>query len=264
MAFCTNCGGSVSGAFCPQCGTAVKPAAQAAPPPPTAQPVAEAKKSRSPLLWILGIFLGLFVLGVLAVIGGGLFVVHKVKQAGLDPDLMRRNPAVAITKMLATVNPDVSVLSVDEGKGVVTVRDKKTGKTLTVNLEDIKHGQIKFQEEGKEAITLEARVNVQAPDWIPSYPGSKAQGTFSMKKGEEEGGTYQFTTTDSVKDAMSFYEQSLPSAGFKITSRTTQDAGGSSGGMLAAEDADKKRSLVVTLGTADGNTTVNVLFGVKK
>lgn len=284
MAFCTNCGGSVAGAFCPQCGTAAKPVAQAA-PPPAAPAVAGAAKGTSPLVWILGILFGLFVLGVLAVVGGGLFVVHKVKQAGLDPDLMRRNPGIAITKMLAAANPDVSVVSVDEGKSVVTLLDKKTGKTVTVSFEDIKEGKIKFQEQGQEAITVDAGgaaktgaveikgpdgtmrlggSNLNVPDWIGSYPSSKPQGTFSVQKGEEEGGTYQFNTPDAVKDVMSFYDRSLQQAGLKITSRTTHDAGGSSGGMLVAEDADKKRSVVVTLATADGATNVNVLFQVKK
>ena len=188
--------------------------------------------------------------------------------------------------MLAAANPDVSVVSVDEGKSMVTLLDKKTGKTVTVSFADIQEGKIKFQEQGQEAITVDAGgaaksgaleirgpdgtlrlgggAGVKVPDWIPSYPSSKPQGTFSMQQGEEEGGTYTFNTPDAVKDVMSFYDQKLQEAGFKITSRTTHDAGGSSGGMLAAEDADKKRTVMVTLGTADGGTSVNVLFGVKK
>jgi len=83
-----------------------------------------------------------------------------------------------------------------------------------------------------------------------------------MQKGEEEGGTYTFNTPDAVKDVMSFYDQKLQQAGFKITSRTANVDGPSHA--LAAEDADKKRSVVVTLGSADGGTNVNVLFEVKK
>jgi hypothetical protein len=286
MAFCTNCGGSVAGAFCPQCGTAVKPMEQAAAAPPAAPPVAGAAKRTSPLVWILGIFFGLFVLGILAMVAGGLFVAHKVKQAGLDPNLMARNPGIAITKMLAAANPDVSVVSVDEGKSVVTLLDKKTGKTVTVSFADIQEGKIKFQEQGQEAITVDAGgaaktgaleikgpdgtlrlgggAGIKVPDWIPAYPSSKPQGTFSVQKAEEESGTYTFNTSDAVKDVMSFYDRMLQQGGFKITSRTTHDTGGSSGGMLTAEDADKKRSVVITLGTADGGTSVNVLFEVKK
>jgi hypothetical protein len=258
---------------------------QAAAPPPAAPVVAGAAKGTSPLVWILGILFGLFVLGVLAMVAGGLFVAHKVKQAGLDPDLMRRNPGIAITKMLAAANPDVSVVSVDEGKSMVTILDKKTGKTVTVSFADIQEGKIKFQEQGEAAITVDAGgaaktgsveikgpdgtmrlggFNVKVPDWIPSYPSSKPQGAMSVQKGEEEGGTYTFNTPDAAKDVMSFYEQNLQKTGFKITSRTMHDAGGSSGGMLTAEDADKKRTVVVTLGTADGGTNVNVLFEVKK
>lgn len=294
MSFCTNCGNSVQGAFCPNCGSPVKPAAGAAPAaasppmmtplsPPTPAPVA--RKGASPLVWILGIFFGLAVLGGLAFVVGGIFLVHKVKQAGLDPDLLKRNPAVAVTKMLAAVNPDVSVVSVDEGKGLVTLRDRHTGQTVTLSFEDIQKGKIKFEADGKQA-TIEARgdgqsgtleikgpdgsmqfgsgANAKVPEWIPSYPGASAQGTFSMNANQEEGGTFQFTTRDSVKAVIAFYEEKLPAAGFKITSQATGDGAESSGGMLSAENADQKRSVVVTLGTSGGETTVNVLFGVKK
>jgi hypothetical protein len=111
MAFCTTCGATVNGAFCNQCGTPVSapsggaqapPPQQPAPgmtPPPGAAAAAPVvvKRGTSPIVWVLVIVLGLFVFGILAVVGTGFFVFHKARQAGLDPELLRRNPGLAVS-----------------------------------------------------------------------------------------------------------------------------------------------------------------------
>ena len=114
------------------------------------------KKGLGPLAWVLIILGSLFMLFVLSIVAGGLFIFHKVKQAGLDPDLMRRNPALAMTKLITTVNPNTEVLGVDESRGIIHIRDKQTGKNYTMNFEDAKRGKMVFQEDGKDAVTLNA------------------------------------------------------------------------------------------------------------
>ena len=37
-------------------------------------------------------------------------------------------------------NPNLEVLGVDEGTGKVTIKDKETGRTVTVSLDDLKNG----------------------------------------------------------------------------------------------------------------------------
>lgn len=87
-------------------------------------------------MYVLAGCLGLVVIGVLIVAGTGYFVAKKVKDAGVDPALFRTNPMVAAAKVLARNNPDLDVLSVDKDTGVVTVRQKSTGKTVTLDFED--------------------------------------------------------------------------------------------------------------------------------
>jgi hypothetical protein len=99
MPFCTKCGANVSGTFCSQCGTpAASAAAQAPPPqapPPQAAPYVQAApytqpgtpygqpapRKTSPIVWVLVIVLGLFVLGGLAVVGSVAYFAHRVHQA---------------------------------------------------------------------------------------------------------------------------------------------------------------------------------------
>jgi hypothetical protein len=94
MAFCTKCGASVAGAFCNQCGTPVSAAAQGPPAPAAApyyqQPVgpgaAPGPRKTSPVVWILIVVLGLFVLGGIATVGVIGLVAHRARQAGLMID----------------------------------------------------------------------------------------------------------------------------------------------------------------------------------
>jgi hypothetical protein len=95
MPFCTKCGANVTGAFCTQCGTPAAGAAAQAPPamaqpyaqpvPPGAPPVVVVRKT-SPIVWVLIIVLGLFVLGGISVAAFVGFVAHKVHQAGVSFD----------------------------------------------------------------------------------------------------------------------------------------------------------------------------------
>lgn len=298
MAFCTSCGADVPGKFCVKCGTPVAASAPAAEvPPPAAPPAAvqrpvmsapaaapPVKKKTSPLVWVLVAVVGLFILVSVAVVGAGIFVVHKAKQAGLDPDLMKNNPALAVTKMLAAANPDIEVVRVDEGRGLITLREKSSGKTTTVDFEDIKKGRISFTGEGNEAVTFEAEgegkdgtfalksgketmqfgagTDTKIPAWIPAYPGAKVEGRFSRQAADGESGAFGFTTGDSPKQVLSFYNEGLKSAGLKITSQLTQDSGDSPGGMIGAEGGNRKVGVMVS--TEDGNTSVAVTFEVKK
>jgi hypothetical protein len=275
MAFCTSCGANVTGAFCNQCGTPARaqaPASPAGPPaaaPVLAQPPAgavPAARKTSPIVWILLIVGGLFVLGIVGVVGTGFFLVHKAKQAGLDTDLMQRNPALAAAKLMVAANPDLSEVSHDDRAGTITVRDNKTGKVSTLNFEDIKNGRIKFSgtdEDGKTATVEFGATGSKLPSWIPEYPGSKSQATFAVKAGSSdggEGGNFTFTTRDSASKVLSFYQDKAKELGMKVNLTTT----GNEGGMIVASDETNERSLTIIIGESSGETTVNVTYGRKK
>ena len=268
MAFCTNCGASVDGAFCPQCGTpaaGTAAAAPAAPPAPSAYAppaAAPAQRKTSPIVWVLVVVLGLFVLGGIAVVGTGLFVAHKVKQAGLDPDLMQKNPGLALSKLIVAANPDLEVVDVNEGKGVITVREKSTGKEVTMSFDDAKKGRFKIQstdESGKSA-TMEIGGEAKMPSWVPKYPGAEVKGNFSANSGDGEGGMFNFNTKDAPAKIISFYTDELKGAGYKITATvSTTDSN-----MVSAEDESTRRTVMVTVGSGSDGSTVNVVYGVKK
>ncbi len=272
MAFCTNCGTQTDARFCSKCGQPVGQPAPSAPAPaftPAAAPQAPAplpiKKKTSPLVWILGAVVGLFVLVGILIVGAGLFVVNKVHNAGFDSSLAEKNPALAAAKIMVSLNPDVEIVNIDEDKGLMTIRDKKTGKSVTMNAEDIKNGKISFSDESTgEKVSFGSGSAITLPSWVPSYPGSKPEGTFSASGSGSEGGMAHFRTSDASSKVIAFYEENLKSAGFKITSSFSGDSGDSRGGMMSAEHAADGHSLAVTISTGNEGTDVALTYGTKK
>ncbi len=260
MAFCQNCGAQISGDFCTACGTRARAA--------DVPPASPATRKTSPLVWIMVAVLGVFILFGVAVLGGGLFLVHKAKQAGLDSQLMRNNPGLATAKLLAATNPDLEVVSSDDQRGLITIRQKSTGKTMTVNFADMKAGRLTFKEDGKDSVTLEAHGDGGSPSalpsWIPPYPNSRPTSTFRIDSGDQgSSASFKFQTQDQPKGVLAFYEQGLKQNGFRITASTASESGGSSGGLISGEDTAGRRTVVVTVGSAGPGATVSVTYSQK-
>ncbi|HUS08726.1 MAG TPA: hypothetical protein VMZ52_20650 [Bryobacteraceae bacterium] len=236
-------------------------------------------KKTSPLVWILVAIAGLMVLFGIAIFAGGLFIAHKVNQVASG------NPGLTAAKMIAMANPDVEVLSSDDSRGTITLKDKKTGKIMTLNFEDIKKGKLTMQEEGHEAVsiqtsgngsgaTLEARSSEgtvkfgagasRLPDWIPNYPSSAPQGNFGMQGTGEDAGTVMFTTKDPVDKVAKFYEEGLKKSGLTTNSNSMQQNGKTAMATISGEAADKKRTAAVTAVPGDEGVTVTVTYSAKK
>jgi len=287
MAFCTKCGSQFNGRFCESCGApAPVPGGVAAAPqmqPVAASPVAPsgpvAARKTSPIVWILVAFGVLILLFVGTITIGGIFVVHKARQAGLDPSLWQRNPGLAATKMIAAANPDAEVVSVDERGGTIVVRDKKTGKTIRMNFADIKSGRMTLEADGEQvsvaatgsgesgALELTSKDGtarfaaggaVKITSWLPAYSGAKDAGGMTATGPDGDSGTYGFKTTDSPASVQQFYESALKKSGFTIQQKV--EAGETR--ILTAEGAGHTVSLAAA---SDANqTSVTLTFSPKK
>ena len=126
----------------------------------------------------------------------GLFIRNKVSESG-------GNPGFAAAKMLAAMNPDVEVVSADEGTGKITLREKKTGKTVTLDFQDIEKGRISFEDESGEKLDIQTEGEggrgsvtmkgsdgtmqwgtgslADVPGWVPKFPGARMEGAFSAQ-----------------------------------------------------------------------------------
>lgn len=286
MAFCTNCGAQVQGAFCTNCGRPLGAPAQAGGSPPPGGPVPPAAPAAQPapavtaatpaktsaLVWVLAGCGGLIVIA--ALIFG--VIAYKARQFVRTA---QHNPAYSIARLAAAANPDIEVLSTDEDKGTMTVRNKKTGETLTINLQDAAKGKFVFEQNGKKAEinaqgsgdqgsfevkssegTVKFGTDNKLPDWLPAYPGSTPKGVFSTQGPNGSGGTYGFTTSDSVDQVARYYEDALRKAGMKVTTSNMQQNGSTSLSMVSGEDNATKRKALVTVNFGQGVTHVGITF----
>ncbi len=235
------------------------------PPPP-------GPKKISPIVWILVAVFGLFLLAAIAVAGLGFFAYHKAKQAGFDVSLLEKKPELAFIKMAVAANPDAEIVNIDEKRGIVSVRDKRDGKVLTFNFEDLRQGRFTLEqggqkmtvqtqgqgEQGSVAVTTAEGTAqfgagaVKLPSWFPTYHGAKMEG-FSAQSASEASGGFGFKTSDPPGTVSAFYEDALKKAGFQVESTKHP-----SGAMLTAESGARK--VVLNILADAGGSSVNGTF----
>lgn len=253
---------------------------------PTPTPGAPApKKGPNILLWLLLGCGGIMFLGLLVVVGLSMFVWSKVKEAGFDPALMERNPELAAAKIAVSANPEAEFVSMDETKGTITYKVKKTGALVTLNYKQINEGKWSMEttgpngqresveigggEDGKFEVRTEKGTatlggEFKAPAWVPLYPGSQPKGVFSTENEDGDAGSFTFDTTGDHLKIAQFYEDKFKAAGMKVT-RNTQTGDDQTMIMLAGESKDEGRTLqaVIVRGT-DDKINVNVIYHEKK
>ena len=232
-------------------------------PPPMGPGGMPVKKKTSPIVWILVGIGGFFLLCIIAVVGLVGYGVHKAKQAGFDSELAKKNPQLAAAKLALSFSPNVKIISSDDDRGTITVRNTETNKIVTMTF-DPQQKKFIVSEQGGESSTMTlGGGDAKLPSWIPDYPGSKPEATMSAHDVNGDSGTFHFVTKDSVDQVTKFYEGKLKDAGMKITNSFSGQSSGSEGGVMVAED-ESKHNVMVTVGTDSGGTTVMVVYSTKK
>lgn len=243
-------------------------------PPSPAPAAGPPRKGLSPVVIVLLVLAGLFVVAGLAVLAGGLFLVHKARQAGVDADLMRTNPGLAVAKMLAATNPDIELVDVDESTGKVTLREKSSGRTVTLDFEQIRQGKISFETDEGESGTISAQegggqitgrsgtvewqagVEVRLPAWLPAYPGAEVKGSTTSRTSEGEFASTILLTQDPVERVSAFYRQALERAGMKVDIASHTEGGRAD--VISATGSDNRRRASVIVGREDEGTVVTL------
>jgi len=256
--------------------------------PPAGGPPPE--KKGGALKYILGGCLAIIVIGVIIFAVGSYLVYNKAKQiakdSGIDSELLQKNPGLAAAKAAVAVNPDLELVSADDDKGTITIRNKKTGETVTISADEASKGKFSFKKNGKDAgsIDLHANNNGSAsfevksddgtskmavgiagtiPSWMPSYPGSTPQWDLTGSSKEGSTGNFHFITSDSTDKITSFYEDGLKAKGFKVTTTTTQSGASKTVLLQLQDDSNNRGGLVTITPESSGGNRVNVVYSAK-
>jgi hypothetical protein len=247
-------------------------------PPPAAPPA----KKTSPLVWILVGCGGLILICGIAAAVVVYWGAHKIKGYAQQA---QKNPAVFAAKMAAAANPDLEVVSSDDDSGTVTIRNKKTGETLTMNAEDIKKGRLSFKDEkgkevvfdahtkpGKEGLTISSNdgsmsfgsgSEAEIPGWVPRYPGAEVQATHLAKNGSEVNGGFMAKPSEAPAEVAAYFEKELKSKGFAVQ-RSSFEQDGKMTVILAGTADGGNRTVNVTVATGEeSGSQVHVIYGTK-
>lgn len=249
----------------------------ASPPPPpqnpyTPQPPAGPKKT-SPWVWVGVGCLVLLLLGA----GTCVFIGYKAKNFA---EKYKDNPELAAIELMVGANPDLEMVSSDKDARTVTVRDKKSGKEMTFNFDDIKNGnfsmegsdgskvdigggQVQVTDEKGQTTTLAGGAGTSnLPEWLPAYPGATAISSFSAS-GATGGAVTMFESTDSADEALAFYEEKLKESGFTVEKNAYKVNDSTAGGTVTGKDGGDKGEVNVLVGAQGGKTSITVTHTTK-
>lgn len=249
------------------------------PPYQPAAPGAAAPRKTSPWVWVAIGCGGLLVIVLLAVTVGGFLIARKAKDFVAEAE---KNPAMAAVKLAVSMNPELEVVEADDDKGVITVRNKKTGEEFTVDMAEAKQGKIRFRNEKGEEISFSTRGDGKTggftvesdkgemsfgtgdestlPEWVPRYPGAEPTGSMTSRSDRGVEGGFSFSTGESVQDVIAYFEDELEALGFEVSTNTFQQDGVTHGGVVSGESGDRSRTCTVTVTRDDEGTAVAVTF----
>lgn len=203
--------------------------------------------------WLLIGFAAFCLLGIVAVGGAMWYFSKKIESAA-------KNPVAAAVRLAAIANPDVEVLDVNETTGKVTVRDKKTGKTVVIDADNVaRTGKIEIQtEEGKAVIG--GGSDVKAPAWLMLPSSIKTQGGISGESGTGVAGSIVFTSTDSVETLKNHFETRLKESGFEVQSSSTSTVDNKQSAHMQFRHEERKRGVTLMIAQSDEGTGGTITY----
>jgi hypothetical protein len=238
--------------------------------------VQETKKGTHPLVWVAVGCAGVIMLGAFVLVVGTFFVFDAVKDVAEEMD---DQPVVAAARLIAAANPEIELVEADEENRVVVFRNTKTDEEYTIDFEDIEEGKISFfsddesfslelesdeDDSGILTITTEegtARFGAgtqigDLPSWVPVYPGTTPEGTFSSETPEGRSGAYTIETEAELESVVDYYISELEGQGLEIVNR----ARSGEGAFITARSSDDSLTVNLAASIENGKTKVIVNF----
>ncbi len=240
------------------------------------------KKGTSPFA-ILGIGCGILAIGL----GIGAFVLigkgcSMAKEYAAE---YQKNPAKATALLVLKSNPDYELVSTDDAKSEVTVKQKSTGETLTLSFDDIAQGKMVMKNSKGQVITMDGsqqgKITINGPSgtttiggkadgstappaWVPQYPGATVQsGGLKSEQEDKISGTSVSMTSDPVQKVRDTFETDLKAAGFTVTT-TSGGNDIATGTLINATKTGPEQNLTIALSTVGQTTNIVINYNGTK
>lgn len=243
------------------------------PPPPLPGPPPANKRGLSGLA-----IAGLGCLGLLILFGiGGAVMAYKGWQKVKDVvHEASDNPTKAAALLAVKFNPELELVSTDDAKGEITIRDKKSGEVTTLSFDDMSKGKFTVKDAkgvettvdlsetasgGKMTVkdadgkttTINSGGAVKLPRWVPTYKGAEeVPGSMYTESPDGVTGMHQAHTSDPVAKVKDTLEAQLKGDGF----RTETHVMSADGKDMATIQATKDKYMINAVVTTEAGKTV--------
>ena len=216
------------------------------------------KKDKKRILLIVGSGALAVLLAVLIPGGGG------ANANGYSESRMKSNPIQALASMAAKMRPDLEIASIDGARQTVTLKDKsgalstfrfdqQTKVLVPVPAAPPKVAEAQPLPPAEQAASTPLR---WMPEWMPIYPATTPEIVSSVVTPEGDKETIAtFKSDDKPTEIVQFYQTKLQESGFKIEVASS----GEQGGMIQAQDAEKKRMLLLNVKPDEAGTISRVV-----
>jgi hypothetical protein len=189
--------------------------------------------------------------------------------SGSSESRMKSNPIQALASMAAKMRPDLEVASVDGAAQTVTLKEKDGAlstfkfdpQTKTLVPVRAVHPKVAEIPQAPPPDQSASTIPASMPLWMPVYPDTFPEIVSSTvnPEGDKEN-IATFKSGDKPTEIVHFYQAKLQESGFKIEAASS----GEPGGMIQAQDAEKKRMLILNVDARETGTQSRVVTVQKK
>jgi len=215
----------------------------------------------------------------LAAIGGFMLAGKACSRFSEVTKEMQDNPAKAAALIAVKLNPDLEVVTTNDAKHEITIKNKKDGKTVTMSFEDITKGKFKMTDGNGKTISVDGSKAASGggiqfedldgknviggpidlsslPAWVPAYPGLTQipGGSATVASG-----TIKAQTSDPMHKVKYFYDAKLRTTGFQVNTDSAMNNGKQSATVAGKKEEDGK-TVIVIVKEGDGVTQLELQY----
>lgn len=207
-------------------------------PPPSPLPPA-AKKGIPAIAW-----LGLGCGGLMVIlIVGSVFAFFKVKGF---TDKFTAYSEKAGAELVVSKNPDLTMISQNEAKGMMTIR-LKDGKDVTLSYKDIAEGKITTTDANGVTTSIGSKDLSQLPAWVPRADDlSEGVSLFHTDGGGLVSGQFAGKSAKDLDDLKTFFATAADGLGLSSNSTSSMNMGGTAVATLEYSGGGKTLKIVIT------------------
>ena len=177
---------------------------------------------------------------------------------------VQKNPEKAAAEMVVKFNPDLDLVSQDEGAGRMTIRNNKTGEEVTLGYADVAEGRITVKD-AEGGVTEIGAGAEQAPEWVPRLPDAVSSvNVFRNETATEISGVMSINTNSPADKAAEFFEQAAKDAGLDSSNTSSMSVGGTETRTMEFSGGGKTLNVQITAPGGGGLLMVQVAYTEKK